>query len=272
MTRDQWMTAENPSAILVHLRAQAASSRKLMLFAVACSSPVRDLEFEDDAYAALLLEKFADACLSEAETDWMGRHRPGFLLREPWVVAQAWSFQVHILGCAHDRPQSAVQTTLLRDIFGDIFDPWRGPDDIIPGTPLACDADGKVVPCRKGMTAVGVAMSRPDPEGWLRVQRQGSYTLETLVGENVVPRQWLTWQDGCIPKLADAIYLSKKWDELPLLSDALKEVGGESDLTRHLDGLVPCVPCDRCVSGWRKRDYPLGCRGDWVLDLLTGRS
>lgn len=36
---------------------------------------------------------------------------------------------------------------------------------------------------------------------------------------------WRTWQDGTIPKLAQAIYDDRAFDRLPILADALEEAG-----------------------------------------------
>ena len=48
-------------------------------------------------------------------------------------------------------------------------------------------------------------------------------------------RNWLTWNDGCLPKMANAIVDEKRFDDLPILADALEEAGCTYvDLLAHL--------------------------------------
>lgn len=63
--------------------------------------------------------------------------------------------------------------------------------------------------------------------------------------------QWLQWDHGAIPKMAQEIYNSGRWQDLQILADALEDAGCDNhDLLDH------------CRSG---RDHVKGC---WVLDLL----
>jgi hypothetical protein len=66
---------------------------------------------------------------------------------------------------------------------------------------------------------------------------------------------WLTWQNGTIPKLAQAIYQERAFDGLLVLADALEDAGCTyQDILNH------------CRSGGEH------VRGCWVLDLLLGKS
>jgi hypothetical protein len=72
---------------------------------------------------------------------------------------------------------------------------------------------------------------------------------------------WLAWNDGTIPRLAEAAYEHRSLpsgeldkERLAVLADALDEVGADALLPDHLRGPGPHV------------------RGDWVIDLLTGRE
>jgi hypothetical protein len=68
-------------------------------------------------------------------------------------------------------------------------------------------------------------------------------------------RGWLSRNDGEVVKLATAIYDGRRWDELPLLADALEECG---------------------CSDWAALDHLRGpgphARGCHVLDVLMGRK
>lgn len=66
---------------------------------------------------------------------------------------------------------------------------------------------------------------------------------------------WLAWNDATIPKIARSIYDDRRFDDLPILADALEEAGcSDADILGHCRGPGPHV------------------RGCWVVDLLLGRS
>lgn len=70
-----------------------------------------------------------------------------------------------------------------------------------------------------------------------------------------VNRDWLTWNDRTVPKLAQTIYDDRRFDLLPILADALEEAGcGDADILAHCRGPGPHV------------------RGCWVVDLLLGKT
>jgi hypothetical protein len=71
----------------------------------------------------------------------------------------------------------------------------------------------------------------------------------------IVETSWATWNDGTIPKLAQAIHDDRAFDRLSILADALEEVGcSNPDILDHCR-----KPGDH---GW-------GC---WVIDVLLGRE
>ena len=96
----------------------------------------------------------------------------------------------------------------------------------------------------------------------------------------------LRWNDGTVPRLAQAIYDERAWDRMPILADALQEAGCEDEeILRHCRGYERCHNPD-CESINRTRSWscrpcngtcwiPL-CgpyvRGCWVLDLLLGKE
>jgi hypothetical protein len=66
---------------------------------------------------------------------------------------------------------------------------------------------------------------------------------------------WLSWNDGIVPKLAQAIYDDRVFDRLPILADALEEAG--------------CTNADILNHCRRPGEHVRGC---WVVDLLLGKS
>jgi len=65
----------------------------------------------------------------------------------------------------------------------------------------------------------------------------------------------LTWNGGTVPRMAQAIYDGRTFDQLPILADALEEAG-----CTNLDILAHC------------RQPGVHVRGCWVIDLLLGKE
>ncbi len=66
---------------------------------------------------------------------------------------------------------------------------------------------------------------------------------------------WLAWNDGAIPKMAQAIYDDRAFDRLPILADALEDAGCDNQEI-----------LDHCRSNGEH------VRGCWVVDLILGKS
>jgi hypothetical protein len=66
---------------------------------------------------------------------------------------------------------------------------------------------------------------------------------------------WLTWKNGTIPRIAQAIYDDRRFGDMPVLADALEEAG-----------CTDAIILDHC------RRAGTHVRGCWVVDLLLGKS
>ncbi len=65
---------------------------------------------------------------------------------------------------------------------------------------------------------------------------------------------WLTWRNGLISTMARALYDERRFDEMPVLADALEDAGcTEAALLEH------------CRAS---KEHARGC---WALDALLGR-
>lgn len=69
------------------------------------------------------------------------------------------------------------------------------------------------------------------------------------------PVGWLTWQGGTVVRIAQQIYDSRRFEDMPVLADALEDAGAT-------DSAI----LDHCRSGG------VHVRGCWLIDLLTGRG
>jgi hypothetical protein len=66
---------------------------------------------------------------------------------------------------------------------------------------------------------------------------------------------WRDWQGGPVPRLARRIYQERRWDDMPVLAEALERAGGaDADMLAHCRGPGPHV------------------RGCWVVDLILKKS
>ena len=66
---------------------------------------------------------------------------------------------------------------------------------------------------------------------------------------------WLAWNDATIPRIAQAIYDERRFEDLPVLADALEEAG--------------CTNGD--ILGHCRSDGP-HVRGCWVVDLVLEKK
>jgi hypothetical protein len=66
---------------------------------------------------------------------------------------------------------------------------------------------------------------------------------------------WLCWHDGCVVSMARAIYEERRFEEMPILADALEEAG-----------------CDDEEILWHCREEPEHARGCWLLDAILGKK
>jgi hypothetical protein len=70
-----------------------------------------------------------------------------------------------------------------------------------------------------------------------------------------VERAWLAWNGGTVGEVAGAIYDERRFDDLPVLADALEDAGCDNeDVLSHCRSSGPHF--------W-------GC---WVVDMLLGKE
>jgi hypothetical protein len=70
-----------------------------------------------------------------------------------------------------------------------------------------------------------------------------------------IDSRWLAWNGGTVLKMARTVYDMRRFEDVPILADALEEAGCDApDILSHCRGPGPHV------------------RGCWVLDLLLGKE
>ena len=278
MTEKEWLVSNDPARMLQwvtrgrggYTPGKGISDRKLRLFACACVRQVWSIVTERSRNAVEVAERYADgmATLQELMTAHDRASKPA--LDGSFEAELAWkASQQHAgaLSANNALPRwfsvstklASLQATLLRTIVGN---PWR-PVTLPEGRKECswCGGAGTRRVVRTTMTCLPC-----DGRGWF-----------------ATTCPWLTWKDGTIPKMTQVIYDERMWDQMPMLADALEESGCRDEvILRWCRGQEWCwlctadelrsSACPEChCSGWIPRHGP-SVRGDWVLDLLTGRE
>lgn len=224
MTETEWMNCTDPTPMQEFLRTQlTASERKLRLFAAACCRRVWNLLIDKHSRKALTIaERYADGAVTAEKL--------GF----------AWGDARRAAQVAHRQECETAEASAM----------WA--------VSLLCEAD-----IGRTMAAVGLAArceAFPIDQARLAdAQREQTLLLRDIVSNPFRPvilaPTVVHWQDATIPKLAQAIYDDRAFDQMPKLADALEEAGCTiADLLNHCRGPGPHV------------------RGCWAVDFLLGKE
>jgi hypothetical protein len=96
-------------------------------------------------------------------------------------------------------------------------------------------------------------------EGFLREVMSRCGLLRDIRGNPFRPTtinpSWLRWGGGVVVRMAQAAYEERRFGDVPILADALKDAGCDD-----VDVLSHCRSGGACV------------RGCWVLDALLGKA
>jgi hypothetical protein len=226
MTEAEWNTCTDPQKMLEFLRGKV-SDRKLRLFAVACCRRIWHL-LTDERSRSLVekVEQYADGLLTifqvSATWDTHEQAYSSYDFKAPWYAAMASS------GDAEQTARDAADATGCEVWWNSISD-----DDPI--------------------------ISLVHSSGGHAEQKTQCRLLRDIFGSPFSPvildRTWLAWNDGTVVKLAQAIYDGRRFDDMPILADALMDAGcHDEEILAH------------CRSGGGH------VRGCWVLDLVVGKK
>lgn len=248
--------------------------------------------------AVEIAERYADGLATEL--DRMRSHRAAHEVPRseiPGIVMAAAECVTPLAADAASRIRQCMQTiagisdatqaALLREIAGN---PWR-PVTLPPGPTKKCGKCGGRkgrIDYRRCAACNGRGCKTCDNDGGIEHWQWCSDCSGTGQIPGICP--WLTWNNGTVPRLAQAIYDTRQWDALPQLADLLEEAGcTEEAILRHLRGEERCwgcvamlvqaelsdpprrVNCNECSdTRWISLRSP-HARGCWALDALTGR-
>ncbi len=233
MDEKGWLECDIPKVILDHVQGRL-DHRKQRLLACACVRSVWH-NLRDERFRALveLSEDFADGRESVELLDQMAKHlfevatRTNFLLVlvEPPVSAMAAAMSVgnrNLAMCLDGARKNALLSA---------------------------------APCIMDPTEHGT--SRPDAETQLAHSSLVADLFRDIIGNPFHPislnPDWLAWNGGTVGQLAETIYDERRYQDLPVLADALEDAGcDEREILDHLRGPKAHV------------------RGCWALDLARG--
>jgi hypothetical protein len=232
-----WKAGADPLALLALLRGRA-DRRKPRLFACACCRRVWHLLGDERSRRAVeAAEGFADGLVDAGQLEQARR-------------------QAAAVGTCVERAARAAEAAARHG------PEWGGRETCYLAADVAYDCSGAV--------ADAVAGSRGGWD-WARAseaeERAQSRLLLDLYGDPGQPfttldPSWLAWEGGLIPRLAQAIYEERAFDQLPVLADALEDAGcpagsagdrASQAILQHLRGPGP---------------HARGCH---ILDAILGR-
>lgn len=231
--------------------------RKIRLFLVACARRVwHQFSDERSKTAIEVVERYADGLatrdeLEKAHSAAVDANREACLTH----AANGWA-KTHIAYVAADLAVEASYVTFLRLGFTSCL---NGASDAVSATAQHWNAPhfDREVPGGPG------DRSELTEEVVEQLQRQESAvqadSLRDIFGNPfhsaAISPSWLAWIEGAAAKLTQAIYDARRFDDLPILADALEEAGCTDPTV-----LAHC------------REPGLHIRGCWVLDLVRSRK
>jgi hypothetical protein len=215
--REEWLSCQYPGTMMVWLR--TADARKLRLFACACCRRIWERMSDPERKLVETAERWADGHISRIELqtirDQLKPHLPTDRFGELPRSAKA------ALATATPRK------TALRNLLAD------------------------VAVCQMANIGDGDHLKNAHAHHSLLLHDIFDYLfLRTLINPN-----WLTWNDGTVGRIAQAIYDERAFDRLPILADALEDAGCDNaDILNHC------------------RQPGVHVRGCWVVDLLLEKE
>jgi len=222
MTEAEWLACPDPTPMLEFLRGKA-SDRKLRLFGCAYCRWLWNLLTDKYSRKALAVaERYADAEVSAEKLEF------------------AWGDARRAAQVVFRQERQTAEGTAM----------WA--------VAMMCEAN-----IASALGAVDLAArckAYPfDSSSWADAQKDQLFLLHDIFDNPFrsvsLNPSCLAWNDGAVPKLAQAIYDDRAFDRLPLLADALEEAGCDNQEI-----------LDHCRS---TGEHVRGC---WVVDLILGKS
>lgn len=240
MTPQLWKEQHSPIEMLNYLSGKV-TPRKLRLFACACTHQVRHLmQSEAVKEAVLAAEQFADDDIPQdrlraaAEGTYSGRYgrTPGQSHAQARAILDA---ELAGINCAWLTESSIHKVQLVTKCCASAL-AW--------------------------LATAELPMHELHSQHWnfanLQAKQMQCHLLRDMFHPfkeaQMIEPYVLKWNGGAVVGLAKSIYQEKRFDEMPILADALEDAGCWQD-----------VMINHC------REHEIHARGCWVLDLILGK-
>jgi hypothetical protein len=237
MTEQEWLECTDPQKMLDYLHEHGATKpksgqRRFRLFACACCRYVWHLLPEAAKEAVSAAEAYADGKINNTQ------RKAAFAKLQ--AIYQAVTFA--------DRPDPLEQATTGMAVWA-----VHAPHLHQIASQTAKQA------CVVAERELSGGRLVPFGEASQNVQRYQASMLRDIFGNPFRPvfidPAWLTWHDSLIVSMAQKMYESRDFADMPVLADALEEAGcTDQDILGY------------CRSGG---EHVCGC---WVVDLVLGKS
>jgi hypothetical protein len=267
MTEAEWLAGVEPAPLLKQV-GTALTARKLRLFACACCAGLEKwLPMRALVQAVAIAERLAEGLAFPPEVDPLRLDLAR--ARDSSPITGGWQEALGAAACL-------LADDILADSGRSVADRSLGNS----GWSAAVLARSAEISCRMARAVAAIVeqesggskgSARPFERASRRVweemapgfmaeadRAQAALVREVFANpfrQNGVHPAWLAWNDGRVVQLAGALYVDRRFDDLPVLADALEEAGcADADLLSHLRGPGPHV------------------QGCWALDLLLGNG
>jgi len=260
MTQDEWLACTDPDRLLDDL-AGKVSERQLRLFACACCQRIGPLLPEGSRQTVEIAEKYAEGLVDETTLDAFRVQARAITWQAIEAVQGAWSnrpaqasanWVTVWASCAAEEAAERNLTPVKYE--------WAAYEAVSPVSPALRAARAAAwawtVAREQGLWRGDHDREIDEPSFASEESRQCEL-LRDLLGHLFTPvsihPSCLRWQDGLVGKMAQVIAEEQRFEDLPILADALADAG-----------------CDEPVLLEHCRVPRLHTRGCWVLDMLRG--
>ena len=246
MTEQEWLACTDPNSMLEFLRGRA-SERKFRLYLCGGCRQITHLFFRHQSFACVeVAERFADGRATQEELE-----------RAEWdAESPTFGYELDNGTFSYDAPYRKTVVPRLVEIGA------------LPESALDGDEWQVELAIRKRLLAAaelawycGLWSPKPSERYWqlsyfIDVDWTGRWLFDCIFGNPFRPvtvdPAWLT---TAVVKLAQAIYDERRFQEMPILADALEEAGcTNADILHHCRSEGPHV------------------RGCWVVDVILGKQ
>jgi hypothetical protein len=246
MTEHEWLACGAPEAMLKYLQdCGRAGDRKLRLFTCACCRRIWDALPPPSRRAVEVVERFVDGLAGEEERR-AAESSAGVLVRS---LGEFVPPDVRITGAAARGVWAALMAIATRETFRSAHLRSR------PEAPTRA-LRGAYDAAREVRAALQVGCKTEPLRVEKGVAREQSQLLRCIFGNPFRSASFdPALRTPAVLALAGTAYEERRFEELPLLADALEEAGcADDDLLAHL------------------RSGGAHARGCWALDLILGKS